>query len=407
MGLPGLQVGETAEKKQQLMLRLNFSDITLYGLTIYKTVDTENGPVTLKMASQEKVHIKNMGVDVTHIEFGSLYIPKIGQLGMKEVTLVAHHQTGDDAVLPALDVTFSKVSPKVPAPDNEEKLRNQNQSFKDILEDSKDGQLNQAKTTKLKEQNQTNEKTESKDKSSNPSSPPTSPANPSQEDQDPPSDPAVSTQQEGNGTTDPPIDEKQTEELVPSDNQDTPTDTGINTVPDSQDPGTDLPSSNKKDTISEALNRQWGALQKRLDKKDQSITQVTLDLEKNLKENQEKLDKIHSSVLGFVLHMNERDQYIQNLKEGLNQTQKSLEAIEIIHSTLTPLKQLKKTAEEQKLKGLTSKINASIVKAQTLQDQKDQLESLTKDTMTQIKKSQNTILDLLNELLTQRLNKLL
>lgn len=143
MGIPGIMNGETTTQKNKLMLRLTFSKATIYGLTITKVLNTPNGPVTIQFKSTGPVELTNMAVDVTKIEFSGIYLPnKLGELGMKNVRLVAHKQTADEAILPALVASLEEQGANLDTTsDSDENLQKQVEAFKKILGDSKDGNL--------------------------------------------------------------------------------------------------------------------------------------------------------------------------------------------------------------------------------------------------------------------------
>jgi|GEM_PF-1450389 len=104
---PAIVTGDTMTKQNQVMLRLQYSDATIYGLKITKVLQTSEGPVTVHMNAAGPIHLKNMKVDVTKAEFSGIYAPdKLDGIGMKDVRLVAHQQLAGIADLPNLDVTM-------------------------------------------------------------------------------------------------------------------------------------------------------------------------------------------------------------------------------------------------------------------------------------------------------------
>ncbi|AEP01137.1 hypothetical protein Bcoa_1950 [Heyndrickxia coagulans 36D1] len=104
---PGITAGDTATKQNQVMLRLQYADVTIYGLKITKVLQTPGGPVTIHMNAPGPIQLKNMKADATKVDFGSIYVPeKAGQIGMKNVRLVAHQQLADNADLPGLDLSM-------------------------------------------------------------------------------------------------------------------------------------------------------------------------------------------------------------------------------------------------------------------------------------------------------------
>ncbi|GER74220.1 hypothetical protein [Weizmannia acidilactici] len=104
---PAIVTDDTMTKQNQVMLRLQYSDATIYGLKITKVLQTSEGPVTVHMNAAGPIHLKNMKVDVTKAEFSGIYAPdKLDGIGMKDVRLVAHQQLAGIADLPNLDVTM-------------------------------------------------------------------------------------------------------------------------------------------------------------------------------------------------------------------------------------------------------------------------------------------------------------
>ncbi|MBS4174546.1 hypothetical protein [Bacillus sp. FJAT-49736] len=143
LGLPGIVSGETTSNQNKLMLRLSFIKATIYGLTITKVINTSSGPMTIQFKSTGPVELKNMAVDVTKIEFGGIYLPNnIGEIGMKNVRLVAHKQTAENADLPDLVASLSEQGVTVDtSSDSDENLQKQAELFAKLLEAAKDGKL--------------------------------------------------------------------------------------------------------------------------------------------------------------------------------------------------------------------------------------------------------------------------
>lgn len=106
MGVPELVSGETSSSSNQLMLRIHYTHARIIGLKLTKVLNTPSGPVTIQMKASQPVELNQMSVDATKLEFGGIYVPKIGEIGMKDVRLVAHKQTADTADLNGLNVSF-------------------------------------------------------------------------------------------------------------------------------------------------------------------------------------------------------------------------------------------------------------------------------------------------------------
>lgn len=133
---PGITAGNTATKQNQVMLRLQYADVTIYGLKITKVLQTPGGPVTIHMNAHGPIQLKNMRVDATKVDFGSIYVPeKAGQIGMKNVRLVAHQQLADNADLPGLNLSMETGAADIDTSgSDEETLRNQADQLTQLLQ---------------------------------------------------------------------------------------------------------------------------------------------------------------------------------------------------------------------------------------------------------------------------------
>lgn len=132
---PGIVTGNTATKQNQVMLRLQYADVTIYGLKITKVLQTPEGPVTIHMNAPGPIQLKNMKDDATKVDFGSIYVPeKAGQIGMKNVRLVAHQQLADNADLPGLDLSMETGAANIDtSSSDEETLRKQADQLTQLL----------------------------------------------------------------------------------------------------------------------------------------------------------------------------------------------------------------------------------------------------------------------------------
>ncbi|NMH83017.1 hypothetical protein HH307_01685 [Bacillus coagulans] len=133
---PGITAGDTATKQNQVMLRLQYADVTIYGLKITKVLQTPEGPVTIHMNAPGPIQLKNMRVDATKVNFGGIYVPeKARQIGMKNVRLVAHQQLADNADLPGLNLSMETGAADIDTSgSDEETLRKQADQLTQLLQ---------------------------------------------------------------------------------------------------------------------------------------------------------------------------------------------------------------------------------------------------------------------------------
>jgi hypothetical protein len=123
MGVPELVNGETSTSQNKLMLRVNYTHARIIGLKLTKVLNTPSGPVTIQMKASEPVELNQMSVDTTKLEFGGIYVPKIGEIGMKNVRLVAHKQTAETADLKGLNVSFVRNAAADTSSDSDDALK--------------------------------------------------------------------------------------------------------------------------------------------------------------------------------------------------------------------------------------------------------------------------------------------
>lgn len=147
LSLPGLETVSTPCKKQQLALNLRFSKVAIYGLTIKKQLQTPNGTFTITITSKDPnrpVELRNMAVAVTQIKFGKVFIPKLGELGMGDVELMAHKQLADTANIPNLKVTVTKggINPVDDASPAD--IKDKEKLLRKLIDDAKDHKLDQS-----------------------------------------------------------------------------------------------------------------------------------------------------------------------------------------------------------------------------------------------------------------------
>lgn len=147
---PEITAGDTAIKQNQVMLRLQYADVTIYGLKITKVLQTPEGPVTIHMNAPGPIQLKNMKDDATKVDFGSIYVPeKAGQIGMKNVRLVAHQQLADNADLPGLDLSMETGAANIDTSgSDEETLRKQADQLTQLLKGGTSDQNKEEKNGK-------------------------------------------------------------------------------------------------------------------------------------------------------------------------------------------------------------------------------------------------------------------
>ncbi|MEH7331990.1 hypothetical protein V7161_05085 [Neobacillus drentensis] len=106
MNVPSMITGDTSQQKDLPMLEIKFKNLTAEGLTIKKLVKTPNGIVTLNMTPNETVHFDNLSLSVTNAEFTENYLPDNGNIGLKNVKLLAHKITTGNSNLPQFKLSF-------------------------------------------------------------------------------------------------------------------------------------------------------------------------------------------------------------------------------------------------------------------------------------------------------------
>lgn len=102
-----MTTGDTALAQNVPMLDLKFKDATVKGLIIKKLMQTPDGIVTTNMTSQDTVLFNNLELKVTNASFEGTYIPEQGNIGFKNVKLLAHFVTTDSSDLPKFKVNFT------------------------------------------------------------------------------------------------------------------------------------------------------------------------------------------------------------------------------------------------------------------------------------------------------------
>ncbi len=152
LGVPLITLGKTASRKAVPMIDLAMDNVEVKGLVIKKVTQTPNGPLTTVIKSNGTAKLKKMRVQITNLELGGIFIPKLGYLGMKKVKLLAYKQTADVADLPNFSFSFDSGVGSQMEDKSEEEL-------KDIIKNLQEG----TKDEDEKEEEETNE-TDEQDK---------------------------------------------------------------------------------------------------------------------------------------------------------------------------------------------------------------------------------------------------
>lgn len=160
LGVPLIVFGDTSNRKGVPMIDLAMDNVVVKGLVIKKITQTPNGPMTTVIKSNGTAKLNKMRVRITNLEFGGIFIPKLGYLGMKKVKLLAHKQTADFADLPNFSFSFDSGVGNQPEPKSEEEL-------KELINNLQQATTSEEEPTESEEQNK--EETEQEDKSDKPS----------------------------------------------------------------------------------------------------------------------------------------------------------------------------------------------------------------------------------------------
>ena len=221
LGVPLIVSGDTSSRKGVPMIDLAMDHVEVKGLVIKKVTQTPNGPLTTVIKSNGTAKLNKMRVRITNLEFGGIFIPKLGYLGMKKVKLLAHRQTADFADLPSFSFSFDSKVGSQPDSKNEEELK---ELIKD-LQQATTGEEEKEETGESEEQNK--EEPEQDDKSDKP-----------KEEQ-----PAVEPEQP---ETETPPTEPETEPTVPDEPNDP--DEGIENpdAPQEEEPVIDPPANDEE-----------------------------------------------------------------------------------------------------------------------------------------------------------------
>jgi hypothetical protein len=102
-----MTTGDTAEHQHQPMLELTFEDLSADGLIIKKVVKSPKGIVTIDMSPEDKVLFNTLSLQVTNAQFSESYLPTTGNIGLKNIKLLAHHVTANHSNLPQFKLRFN------------------------------------------------------------------------------------------------------------------------------------------------------------------------------------------------------------------------------------------------------------------------------------------------------------
>ena len=119
---PVMITGDTAEQKDRPMLELNFDSLTAEGLSIKKLVQSPKGIITIDMSPKETVLFNNLALQVTNAEFTENYLPDAGNIGLKNIKLLAHHVSANNSSLPQFSLNINEGGQVEMEPKSEEEL---------------------------------------------------------------------------------------------------------------------------------------------------------------------------------------------------------------------------------------------------------------------------------------------
>lgn len=125
--------GETADRPSRPMLELKFEHTTVKGLKIKKLVKTPNGIVTNIISSGDTVLFNNLSLSVTNPGDIETYTPANGNIGLKNVKLLAHLVTSDRSILPKFNLSFEEGGKVELEPMNETELNLVKSNIETIL----------------------------------------------------------------------------------------------------------------------------------------------------------------------------------------------------------------------------------------------------------------------------------
>jgi hypothetical protein len=117
MTSPSIALGDTLDQKSMPMLEMNFENLASDGLIIKKIISTPNGEAIINMSSQDTAHFSNLKLLTTNAEFSESYKPTNGNIGFKNIKILAHFVSANDNSLPKFQLSFddridSQLTPK-------------------------------------------------------------------------------------------------------------------------------------------------------------------------------------------------------------------------------------------------------------------------------------------------------
>ncbi|MFK9094504.1 hypothetical protein [Bacillus salipaludis] len=113
---------ETSNQLDRPMLELKFENASVKGLMIKKLVKTPNGFMTNIITSGDTVLFKNLSLYVTNPGEIQTYTPANGNIGLKNVKLLAHAVTSDSSILPKYNLSFENGGENELEPKSEQEL---------------------------------------------------------------------------------------------------------------------------------------------------------------------------------------------------------------------------------------------------------------------------------------------
>ncbi|MFJ7728812.1 hypothetical protein ACIQXV_22135 [Neobacillus sp. NPDC097160] len=115
------------------MLELKFENASVKGLMIKKLVKTPNGIMTNIITSGDTVLFKNLSLYVTNPGEIETYTPANGNIGLKNVKLLAHAVTSDSSILPKYNLSFENGGENELEPKSEQELIQINAYLENLL----------------------------------------------------------------------------------------------------------------------------------------------------------------------------------------------------------------------------------------------------------------------------------
>jgi hypothetical protein len=119
---PVMITGDTSEQKDRPMLELKFENLTAKNLIIKKLVETPKGLITIKITHKDSALFNHLSLHITNAEFSEHYLPSAGNIGLKNVKLLAHQVTADNLSLPQFNLSFNEGGKVEMEPKSEEEL---------------------------------------------------------------------------------------------------------------------------------------------------------------------------------------------------------------------------------------------------------------------------------------------